>query len=168
MMDYQYNNKAVVTSFGYFSYYAFLETFDDIMLTSMYINVKDPSDEQFLNQFQLQMYKQAGISLDSNLKQENQSVGVVRATFIVNVLFDSIIGVTMFLCFFALSANMSANIFEQAKEIGVIRSLGYRSGRIMALYFYEALVLVLSSSVMGVIIGVVVGITMTLQQTLLL
>ena len=69
----------------------------------------------------------------------------------------------MFLCFFALSANMSANLYEQTKEIGVLRAMGFRSSRIKMLYFYEALTLVLASSMLGVMIGVIVGLTMALQ-----
>ena len=63
----------------------------------------------------------------------------------------------MFLCFFALSANMTANIYEQSKEIGILRAMGYRTIRIKLLYFYEALVLVLASSFLGILIGIVVG-----------
>ncbi len=81
---------------------------------------------------------------------------------IINKTFDVIIGLTMFLCFFALSANMSANLYEQTKEIGVLRSIGFTKWRIRMLYFYEAMVLVLASCLMGVMVGMVVGITMTL------
>ena len=79
-----------------------------------------------------------------------------------------IIALTMFLCFFALSANMSANLFEQTKEIGVLRSIGFTRMRIRLLYFYEAMVLVLASCITGIMIGCVVGLTMTLQETLIL
>jgi len=81
---------------------------------------------------------------------------------LLNLLFDAIILITMFLCFFALSANMSANIFEQSKEIAVMRALGIRKNRIKCLYFYEALTLVLASSFMGVLVGLTVGYTMAL------
>ena len=67
----------------------------------------------------------------------------------------------MFLCFFALSANMSANLYEQTKEIGVLRSIGFTKCRIKMLYFYEAMVLVMASCVTGIMIGMVVGYTMT-------
>jgi ABC-type antimicrobial peptide transport system permease subunit len=86
----------------------------------------------------------------------------------MNKAFNSIIVVTMLLCFFALSSNMSANIFEQTKEIGVLRSIGFRRFRIMLLYFYEAAVLILASSLLGVMIGMVVGYTMTIQESLIL
>jgi ABC-type antimicrobial peptide transport system permease subunit len=68
----------------------------------------------------------------------------------------------MFLCFFALSANMSTNIYEQKKEIGVLRALGLTRIRVILLFFYEAIVLVLSSCLLGMITGVIVAQTMTL------
>lgn len=75
----------------------------------------------------------------------------------MNITFDSIILVIMFLCFFALSANMSANLFEQTKEIAIMRAIGLKKVRIMLLFFYEALIVVLSSSILGVLIGITVG-----------
>lgn len=57
---------------------------------------------------------------------------------------------------------MSANLYEQTKEIGVLRSIGFTKMRIRMLYFYEAMVLVLASCLMGVMIGMVVGYTMML------
>lgn len=40
------------------------------------------------------------------------STGTINITKLMNETFDIIIGITMFLCFFALSANMSANLYE--------------------------------------------------------
>lgn len=57
---------------------------------------------------------------------------------------------------------MSANLYEQKKEVGVIRAMGFTKYRIKLLYFYEALVLVLSSCILGVLIGTGVGYTMLL------
>jgi ABC-type antimicrobial peptide transport system permease subunit len=91
-----------------------------------------------------------------------------KITHILNLSFNSIIVTTMCLCFFALSSNMSANLLEQTKEIGVLRAIGVKKTRIMMLYFYEAMVLVLASSITGVAIGMFVGYTMTLQECLIL
>mmetsp|Transcript_27504 Transcript_27504/g.36781 ORF Transcript_27504/g.36781 Transcript_27504/m.36781 type:complete len:123 (-) Transcript_27504:41-409(-) len=74
----------------------------------------------------------------------------------------------MFLCFFALQGSMSANLLEQTKEIGVLRAIGFTSLRICVLYFYEALLLVFASCLLGIVIGVLVGVTMVLQQDLFL
>jgi len=82
---------------------------------------------------------------------------------IINLIVDVIILVTMFLCFFALSANMSANLYDQTKEIAVLRSIGWNKSRISMLYFYEALLLILGACLLGVMIGCVVGYTITMQ-----
>ena len=57
---------------------------------------------------------------------------------------------------------MSANLYEQKKEVGVLRAMGFTKYRVKALYFYESLILVLSSCVLGVLIGTAVGYTMLL------
>lgn len=74
-----------------------------------------------------------------------------------------IIAITMFLCFFSLSSSMSANLYEQSKEIGIMRATGFTKKRVYLLYIYEAFILVLSSSLLGILIGTIVGFTMTLQ-----
>ena len=78
-----------------------------------------------------------------------------------------LIAIMMFLCFFSLSASMSANLYDQAKEIGVMRSMGVKKVRIMLLFFYEALLVVFAASLLGVMIGVIVGYSMKLQMDLL-
>ena len=68
----------------------------------------------------------------------------------------------MFLCFFSLSSSMSANLYEQSKELGVMRAMGFNKIRITMLYVYEAFILVISSSLSGILIGTLVGFTMTM------
>ena len=84
-------------------------------------------------------------------------------TTLLNTLFYSIISITMFLCFFSLCASMAANLYEQKKEVGILRAMGFTRIRIKLLYFYEAVILVVSSCMLGVFIGVIVGYTMSLQ-----
>jgi ABC-type antimicrobial peptide transport system permease subunit len=56
---------------------------------------------------------------------------------------------------------MSANLFEQAKEIGILRATGFRKIRIILLYVYESFILVIASSFLGMMVGVIASITMT-------
>ena len=74
----------------------------------------------------------------------------------------------MFLCFFSLTASMSANLYDQSKEVGILRAMGVTKGRIRLLFFYEALILVFASCMLGVFVGVSIGFTMILQQNLFL
>ena len=83
---------------------------------------------------------------------------------ILDIIFNIIIVITMFLCFFSLCSSMSANLMDQTKEIGIMRAMGFTKVRIKVLYFYEAFILVSSSCMLGVMIGVIVGFTMVLQQ----
>lgn len=87
---------------------------------------------------------------------------------IIDYVFMVTIAIMMFLCFFSLSASMSANLYDQTKEIGILRSMGVTKIRITLLYFYEALILVFSASLLGTMIGVFVAYTMKLQMDLLL
>ena len=69
----------------------------------------------------------------------------------------------MFLCFFSLSSSMSANLYEQTKEIGILRALGFTRFRLILLYVYEAFILVMASSLLGVMVGTIAAFTMVLQ-----
>ena len=87
---------------------------------------------------------------------------------LLDLIFFFIIAIMMFLCFFVLQGSMTANLYEQAKEIAVLRAIGFTRMRICVLYFYEALLVVFASCVLGILIGVLVGVTMVIQQDLFL
>jgi ABC-type lipoprotein release transport system permease subunit len=61
---------------------------------------------------------------------------------------------------------MSANLYNQTKEVGVMRAIGISKCRIVMLYFYESSVLVIASCLLGVMVGTIMGYTMTLQSSL--
>ena len=81
---------------------------------------------------------------------------------ILDIIFNIIISITIFLCFFSLCSSMSANLMDQTAEIGVLRAMGFTKFRIKMLYFYEAFILVMASCLLGVLIGSAVGFTMVL------
>ena len=74
--------------------------------------------------------------------------------------------VALLICFFSLVSSMIANIHEQSKEIGLLRALGVTKTWIARLYSLEAVVLVLSAGVLGVVIGTLVAFTVTAQRAL--
>ena len=81
-------------------------------------------------------------------------------------IFNVIVLIAMSLCFFSLGSSMSANIFDQSKEIAVLRSIGVSKPNVMKIFIYEALVLVISCSICGFFIGVCIGNLMMLQQAM--
>ena len=98
--------------------------------------------------------------------ERNDRADLENKAATMDSVFNLIIVISMSLCFFSLSSSMSANIYDQSKEISVLRSIGVTKLTILRIFIYEALVLVISCSICGFIIGVVVGNLMMLQQSL--
>ncbi|EGC28601.1 hypothetical protein DICPUDRAFT_159955 [Dictyostelium purpureum] len=85
------------------------------------------------------------------------------AVTILNIFFYTVSVASIILCFFMLWVSFSANIHENCWEFGVLRSIGLTSFQVTRIYIYEALVLIFSSMVLGLIIGLGVALTLTLQ-----
>ncbi len=138
---------------------------------NLLINLIDPSDTLFtaeLVQALQSVFNEEFDVVINDFATPAKQDKMYKVTKLLNQTFDVIIGITMFLCLFALSANMSANINSQTKEIACLRAMGFTKWRIRLLYFYEALILVLASSLLGIFTGMTVGYTVSLQQKLLL
>ena len=78
-------------------------------------------------------------------------------------IFSVIVLISMGLCFFSLASSVSANIYDQSKEITIMRSCGMTKNYILRIYIYESLILVVSCSICGFIIGLSIGNIMILQ-----
>ena len=82
---------------------------------------------------------------------------------IVFLLFYIISTIVLIFCLFNLTASMTINIFEQKKEIAIMRSLGMKKRHVIFVYIAEAFILILTSSIIGSIIGSIISYTMALQ-----
>ena len=82
---------------------------------------------------------------------------------IIFLIFYIISSVVLIFCLFNLTASMTINIFEQKKEIAIMRSLGMKRRHVVFVYVAEAFILILTSSVIGTIIGSIISYTMALQ-----
>jgi len=146
-------------------------SFRDVVLAYMEIRVSDPSDRAktaaLVADLQATSTPHYCPYTDVTEGPNDENKTIDKISLILNQIFNIIIGITMFLCFFALSSNMSANLYEQKKEVAMLRSMGYTKCRVRCLYFYEALILVFASCILGVGIGMLVGYTMFLQQALI-
>ena len=154
-----------VTSIPLVSLYSNV-TIDETWLYNVYIQMNDPDDHSTIDALATRLELNAPYcTVDKAYDQGSTTTKVKK---ILDKVFYGLISVTMFLCFFSLCASMSANLYEQKKEVGILRAMGFTKYRVRALYFYESLVLVLSSCTLGVLIGTVVGYTMLLQFNLFL
>ena len=132
---------------------------DDCSYNRLMIRVNDSEDTDLIDRLGLALKAATGIK-PSLMYKEAESTEQIKT--IIDLVFSVTIAIMMFLCFFSLSASMSANLYDQAKELGILRSMGVTKIRITLLYFYEALILVFSSSFLGILIGVFVAYTMKL------
>ena len=125
----------------------------------------DSSDTALINRIAKDMYDATGATV---ILEYEEGEATEQVSKIIEYIFMVTIAIMMFLCFFSLSASMSANLYDQTKEIGTLRAMGVTKLRITLLYFYEALILVFSASFLGILTGVFVGYTMKLQMDLFL
>ena len=144
-----------------------METLNDTKWERVMIMLKEPSNKEHIKKligdiketFNAQQHNEIMVKNYFDDTDTNDTV-----SGILDIIFTIIIVITMFLCFFSLCSSMSANLYDQTKEIGILRAIGFTRTRIKVLYFYEAFVLVMASCSLGVMIGVIVGFTMVLQQ----
>lgn len=163
MSDQEQDEKhPYLLSMPLYAKYANFTSVRQISFDRLIIKMKDGSSNNdqllLINKFKdlIPDYVTSGINFNS---ENSETLALVDQ--IVSLLFDVVIIITMFLCFFSLSSSMTANLFEQAKEIGILRAIGFRKIRIIMLYVYEAYILVVASSLMGIFVGVGVGWSMT-------
>lgn len=88
------------------------------------------------------------------------------ASMAMNYIFSFTTLIAMAISFFSLMSSMFTNIHEQTKEIAILRALGVEKSWMYRIYIYEAFVLVMAASLIGILIGLLVGYTMTIQQAL--
>ena len=88
------------------------------------------------------------------------------SSFFLLVMFYlvSVIGVVF--CFFVLFISFTANIRENSWELGVLRAIGLTNFQVTRIYIYEAVSIVLSSLVLGLLLGVVTSVAVALQSNL--
>lgn len=75
----------------------------------------------------------------------------------------SSLAIAMIVCFFSLKSSMFNSIYSQSKEISILRAMGVSKFWLYRVYIYEAFIIVLSSSLLGIMIGTFVGYTMVIQ-----
>ena len=145
-----------------------------MLVFSLSINMRDSEDHDATDQLVSQLaqivpqndiyvrYKMDISDQEDDKDKDTDKDKDNKTEMLINQVFNVLVCIVMFLSFFALSASMSSNINSQKKEVGVLRAMGMTKYRIRLLYFYEALILVISSSLLGMFIGCTIGWTMLL------
>lgn len=91
---------------------------------------------------------------------------IEKADTLLTAFFGFTTAIAMLIASFSLVSSMYTNIYEQTKEIGIVRAIGMNQSWLRRIYLYEAFILVLASSILGIVIGSAVGYTLLLQRIL--
>ncbi len=81
---------------------------DDIIYESLSIRMLDPSDQATINALAADLVMDETVVTVTD--QDDKDSGNLSDT--VDLLFMALIAIMMFLCFFSLSASMSANLYD--------------------------------------------------------
>jgi len=143
---------------------------EDIVWARMMIDVGDAADAD-VQQLRYELQRAiVDYGQDPNAYHIADSEDAIRPVTKSNSIFQAFFLVTtliaMVMCFFSLMASMLTNIYEQSKEIGVIRALGLSRLPVIRLYIWEAFILVTCASIMGLCIGTAIAWTMAVQRVL--
>lgn len=144
-----------------------IRSVDDLRMDSIYFKIKSGASEATIDD----LTRQLGLIKDSyqDLKIEDVrdfSGALQRTQATMTIIFSVATYIAMALCLFSLMASMFTNIFEQSKEIAVLRAMGMTRWQVTRIYIYEAFILVFASASLGVLIGAVMAWTMALQRVL--
>lgn len=86
-------------------------TVDEMTYFSLSIQMKNPDDQKTIDMIAAEL--EAAMGSKTTTTTAADSAGTVdKITSIMNKVFYGLISITMFLCFFSLSASMSANLYE--------------------------------------------------------
>eukprot|EP01090_Pellita_catalonica_P015538 TRINITY_DN4235_c0_g1_i1.p1 TRINITY_DN4235_c0_g1~~TRINITY_DN4235_c0_g1_i1.p1 ORF type:complete len:446 (-),score=58.68 TRINITY_DN4235_c0_g1_i1:66-1403(-) len=98
------------------------------------------------------------IDLDENLRT------IDEASEMLNAAVSILVGIMMFLAFFVLLLSLSAIVYENFHEIGVLRAIGFTAAQIVTMYMMEALAVVFASLALSLPIGIGISAALTLQD----
>jgi ABC-type lipoprotein release transport system permease subunit len=113
-----------------------------------YIRLRDPDSEARLRARVERSFPDLALSTTSEFADRQQMVEIMEGfAWVIAALAVVIGGVGM-------TNTLFMSVFERTREIGVLRSLGWRRGRVLLLILGESLALSLLGGLAGIILGV--------------
>jgi len=139
----------------------------DIRMDRLYVEVYDNAPATQVAQFKAEFKRFLSVNFFMGLRDAVEELQPVEiGSTVMGFFFNFTAVIALFMCFFSLVSNMWTNIYEQAKEIGVLRAMGMRRFSIVRVYIYESFILILTAAVAGFAIGLLMSYTMTIQRVL--
>jgi ABC-type lipoprotein release transport system permease subunit len=123
------------------------------------IGLKDPSQAAAAAAELERAYPQVIVSQAATMTERMQDFASM------NAMFGALVGLMVVVGGIVMLNVMMMSVFERTQEIGVLRALGWRRGRVLRMVAGESLALSLLSSLMGIAIGVGLNALFSLEPT---
>ncbi|HEX8183217.1 MAG TPA: FtsX-like permease family protein, partial [Blastocatellia bacterium] len=104
----------------------------------------------------IQMIDEMFNNTDAPTKTETErafSMGVISMLGNLNVLITAITGTIIFAILLVTANTMAMSVRERAREIAVLKSLGFRRGKIMRLLISEGMLITICGGLIGAILA---------------
>jgi ABC-type antimicrobial peptide transport system permease subunit len=123
------------------------------------IGLKDPSQAAATAAELERAYPEVMVSQAATMTERMQDFASMNAAF------GALVGLMVVVGGIVMLNVMIMSVFERTQEIGVLRALGWRRGRVLRMVAGESLALSLLSSLMGIAIGVGLAALFSLEPT---
>jgi putative ABC transport system permease protein len=128
------------------------ETVEDLPYDRVFVMVADGEDHEEVGRTIQQRYQVffsiAVIVGEVVIREIENGLSILDTLFLVILL------ILMLVAFFSLAMNLMASILEREFELGIVRSLGLRAGRLRNALVAEGVAISLAAMVVGLVVGV--------------
>lgn len=101
-------------------------------------------------------FPEINIEKTTTFAESTQDINTTR------MMVNAIVGLTLLVGGIVMMNAMMMSVFERTQEIGVLRALGWRRGRIIRMIVLESLALALLSALLGIALGAGLALSFTL------
>jgi len=117
-------------------------------VSMFYVKLRDPADEDRLRTKVERRYPDLSLVTTSGFVDQEQMLGILDAMAM------AVAGLAVVIGGIVMANTLFMSVFERTREIGVLRSLGWRQRRVLLLILGESLVLSLLGGLLGIGLGV--------------
>lgn len=142
-----------------------IKTIQDIPIQKFFISVSNFTQND-LNSFYKNVTMIIGMRKLSFIDNEVTLSTLLSISNIFDYLSYIVISFILIICGFSFVSSIYLNIQDQQREIGIFRSIGIPKITIIHLFLYEALVIILTSAIIGISIGTLISYLATAQRSL--
>jgi ABC-type antimicrobial peptide transport system permease subunit len=117
-------------------------------VSMIYVKLRDPSDEERLRRKVERRFPDLSLSTTTGFTEQEQLLEILE------VMAMGVAGLAVLIGGIGMTNTLFMSVFERTREIGLLRSLGWRRRQVLSLILGESLLLALLGGLLGVGLGI--------------